>query len=159
MANSQSGLLWLWRPSAGNSARVGGGFGFGYSIEQNGAAIGRSRVGALPQPPNPVKTSIPVARISDLLLNPGRTIDYNGTKIVFPQIDLVYWCGGNPFHHHQDLNRLRRAWQQPETIIVHEPYWNALAKHADIVLPCTTTVEREDFAAGHEIATLRRCTA
>ena len=21
-------------------------------------------------------------------------------------IDLVYWCGGNPFHDHQDLNRL-----------------------------------------------------
>ena len=22
---------------------------------------------------------------------------------------IVYWAGGNPFHHHQDLNRLRRA--------------------------------------------------
>jgi biotin/methionine sulfoxide reductase len=133
---------------SGQLGRRGGGFGFGYSIEQNGSATGRSRVAALPQPPNAVSTRIPVARISDLLLRPGETIDYNGTRVTFPRIDLVYWCGGNPFHHHQDLNRLRRAWQQPETVIVHEPYWNALAKHADIVFPCTTTVEREDFAAG-----------
>jgi biotin/methionine sulfoxide reductase len=134
---------------AGQLGRPGGGFGFGYSIEQNGSSIGRSRVGTVPQPPNRVETRIPVARISDLLLEPGGTIDYNGRKVTFPQIDLLYWCGGNPYHHHQDLNRLRRAWQQPETVIVHEPYWNALAKHADIVFPCTTTVEREDIAAGN----------
>jgi biotin/methionine sulfoxide reductase len=59
---------------------------------------------------------------------------------------LVYWAGGNPFHHHQDLNRLREAWQRPETIIVHEWCWNALAKHADLVLPCTTSFERQDLA-------------
>ena len=34
--------------------------------------------------------------------------------------------GGNPFHHHQDLNRLRVAWQKPRTIIVHEPCGPAL---------------------------------
>ena len=28
---------------------------------------------------------------------------------VYPDIQLIYWAGGNPFHHHQDLNRLRRA--------------------------------------------------
>ena len=26
----------------------------------------------------------------------------------YPDIRLVYWAGGNPFHHHQDLNRLVR---------------------------------------------------
>ena len=36
---------------------------------------------------------------------------------------LVYWAGGNPFHHHQDLNRLHEAWTRPETIIVNEPWW------------------------------------
>jgi biotin/methionine sulfoxide reductase len=58
---------------------------------------------------------------------------------------MIYWCGGNPFHHHQDLNRLVQAWQRPETIIVHEPWWNALARHADIVLPATTALERNDI--------------
>ena len=31
----------------------------------------------------------------------------------YPDIRLVYWAGGNPFHHHQDLNRLRRAFNGP----------------------------------------------
>ena len=52
-----------------------------------------------------------------------------------PRLRIVYWCGGNPFHHHQDLNRLVAAWQRPDTVIVHEPWWNALARHADIVFP------------------------
>ena len=33
-------------------------------------------------------------------------IDYNGSRVRFPDVRLVYWCGGNPFHHHQDLHRL-----------------------------------------------------
>ncbi|MEI9804731.1 MAG: molybdopterin-dependent oxidoreductase [Pseudolabrys sp.] len=28
--------------------------------------------------------------------------------------------GGNPFHHHQDLNRLVQAWKKPEVIVVHD---------------------------------------
>lgn len=41
---------------------------------------------------------------------------------------------------------MRRAWARPETIIVDEWCWNSLAKHADIVLPCTTPLERSDIA-------------
>jgi biotin/methionine sulfoxide reductase len=36
---------------------------------------------------------------------------------------------------------------KPETIIVNEPYWTPTAKHADIVLPVTTSLERNDIAA------------
>ena len=61
----------------------------------------------------PVRSFIPVARIADLLLNPGQPFQYDGQDLVYPDIDLVYWCGGNPFHHHQDLNRLIRAWRRP----------------------------------------------
>ena len=61
---------------------------------------------------------------------------------------LVYWCGGNPFHHHQDLNRLARAWRRPETVIVHESWWNPIARFADIVFPAATALERNDVAAG-----------
>jgi biotin/methionine sulfoxide reductase len=96
---------------------------------------------------NPIRSYIPVARISDLLLNPGATIDYNGERITFPEVKLVYWCGGNPFHHHQDINRLLRAWQRPETVIVHDIWWTPCARRADIVLPATTTLERNDIAA------------
>ena len=33
--------------------------------------------------------------------------EFNGRREIYPDIRLVYWAGGNPFHHHQDLNRLR----------------------------------------------------
>lgn len=94
---------------------------------------------------NPVKNFIPVARISDMLLNPGNPYNFNGQERRYPDTRLVYWTGGNPFHHHQDLNRLVKAWQQPETIIVHEPFWTATARHADIVLPASVPLERNDI--------------
>ena len=126
----------------------GGGFGMGYG-SMNRMGAGRSPAPALNRPigASPIKSFIPVARISDLLLNPGATIDYNGQRITFPDIKLVYWCGGNPFHHHQDINRLVNAWQRPETIIVNEIWWTPAARRADIVFPATTTLERYDIAA------------
>ncbi|CAN0477542.1 unnamed protein product, partial [Discosporangium mesarthrocarpum] len=39
------------------------------------------------------------------------------------------------------------AWRQPETFIVNEPWWTATAKFSDIVLPTTTTLERNDIGA------------
>ena len=76
---------------------------------------------------------------------PGAPYDFNGKRGTYPDIRLVYWAGGNPFHHHQDTNKLRRAWRKPETIVVHEPWWTATARHADIVLPATTSLERNDI--------------
>ena len=100
---------------------------------------------ALPQGENPVADVIPVARIADMLLNPGQPYDFNGEQRKYPDIRLIYWAGGNPFHHHQDLNRLEDAWSRPETIIVNEPWWTPTAKRADIVFPATTPYEREDI--------------
>jgi biotin/methionine sulfoxide reductase len=102
---------------------------------------------ALPQGSNGVKDFIPVARISDMLLHPGQAYDYNGERRVYPHIRLAYWAGGNPFHHHQDLQRLSSALATLDTFVVHEIAWTATARHADIVLPCTMTLEREDIGA------------
>ena len=126
----------------------GGGFAMAYG-PTNGVGGGGRLLGGptLPQGRNGVDAFIPVARISDMLLSPGVPFDYNGTRQNYPDIRLVYWAGGNPFHHHQDLNRLARAWRKPETIVVHEQVWNAHSKMADIVLPATSTLEREDL--GH----------
>lgn len=124
----------------------GGGFGLGYgAIGSIGNGAKRVHLPSLPSGPNPVTTFIPVARIADLLLHPGTTFEYNGATYTYPEIRLVYWCGGNPFHHHQDLNRLLVAWKRPDTVIVHEPFWSATARHADIVLPATTPLERRDL--------------
>ena len=125
----------------------GGGIGFGYGAVNT---IGEEQIvipaKSISQKTNPLKSFIPVARISDMLLNPGKEYDYDGKKRIYPLIDLIYWAGGNPFHHHQDINKLLRAWQKPSTIIVNEWCWNATAKRADIILPCATSLERTDFA-------------
>jgi biotin/methionine sulfoxide reductase len=100
----------------------GGGFGFGYGgMSGIGSPQARLPLPKLPTGANPVKAYIPVARCADMLLNPGATLDFNGHRLTYPDIQLLYWCGGNPFHKTQDLNRLLQAWQKPETIIIHEP--------------------------------------
>ncbi len=124
----------------------GGGVSYGYGASNSvGMERLNLRYAAFPQGKNKVKDFIPVARISDMLLDPGGTYQYNGELRQYPDTRLVYWAGGNPFHHHQDLSRLCMAWQKPETVIVHDWCWNALAKRADIVLPCTTPLERDDL--------------
>lgn len=99
----------------------------------------------LPQGKNKVTAFIPVARFVDMLESPGTEFTYNGKTHVYPRVDLVYWAGGNPFHHHQDLNRLMKAWRKPSAIIVHEQFWTATARMADVVLPATTSLERDDI--------------
>lgn len=129
------------------------GAGVGFAWGSNGRGyFGRRRIGfswgRLEQGRNPVPDFIPVARISDMLLNPRGEFNYNGERRAYPDIRLVYWAGGNPFHHHQDLNRLARAWERPETIIVNESAWTATARRADIVFPATTFIERDDIVCG-----------
>ncbi|HEV7626012.1 MAG TPA: molybdopterin-dependent oxidoreductase [Streptomyces sp.] len=127
----------------------GAGFGHGYgSMADVGDHGPQLRLPRLPQDANPVGEFIPCARIADMLLGPGESYDYDGGRRTYPDIRLVHWAGGNPFHHHQDLGRLRRAFGRPETVVVQEPYWTSTARHADIVLPATTPLEREDFGAG-----------
>ena len=127
----------------------GGGYTIGVGVNGHIGNVSRPfRWGAFPQGDNPVANFIPVAMISDMLLNPGGTYRYEGQNRRFPDARLVWWAGGNPFHHHQDLNRLRTAFQRPETVIVNEINWTATARHADIVLPVAAAPERADFGAG-----------
>ena len=144
--------FWAITALAGMLGQIGlpgGGLGVAYGPTNTaGTPHARFAGPTLPQGENLVRAFIPVARISDMLLNPGGAFRYNGGEHVYPDIKLVYWAGGNPFHHHQDLNRLLRAWEVPETVIVHEQFWNPVARHADIVLPATTTLEREDIGYG-----------
>jgi biotin/methionine sulfoxide reductase len=124
----------------------GGGFAVGYgSVNLMGSPHARLPGPTLPQGRNAVEAFIPVARIADMLLSPGASFDYDGKARRYPDIHLIYWAGGNPFHHHQDLNRLLVAWRKPDTIVVHEQVWNAHSRFADIVLPATSTLERSDI--------------
>ena len=144
--------LWLGVVLAAMLGQIGlpgGGFGHGYgSASLVGEPAPQVPVPRLPQGRNGVSAFIPVARIADMLLNPGAAYDYNGQRLTYPDIRLVYWCGGNPFHHHQDLARLREAFTRPDTVVVHDPFWTATARHADVVLPVTMTIERDDYGSG-----------
>lgn len=124
--------------------------GGGYAYALGAIGYYGRRANAVPSPTlsqgrNRHGNYIPVARIADMLLNPGKEYRYNGQTRTYPDIRLVYWAGGNPFHHHQDLNRLRRAFAEVDTLVVHELAWTATARHADVVLPATMTLEREDI--------------
>ncbi|MFH0301572.1 molybdopterin guanine dinucleotide-containing S/N-oxide reductase [Bradyrhizobium sp. 31Argb] len=124
----------------------GGGFGFGHG-SMNG--VGNPRP-ATPGPEmavgrNPLGRAIPVARIADMLLQPGTPYAFDGRRETYPDIKFIHWAGGNPFHHHQQLNRLLMGWRRPQTIVVNEIWWTPTARLADIVLPVTTTLERNDI--------------
>lgn len=125
----------------------GVGFGYGAGAGTVGSPSLRVKAPELPKLTNPTKSYIPSARVADLLLRPGETLEYNGMKIELPHTRVVYWCGGNPFHHHQDLNRLVRALRTPRAFFVNESVWAPVARYADIVLPATTTLERNDLGS------------
>lgn len=124
----------------------GGGFSFGHG-SMNG--VGNPRIDtpgpSMPVGKNPAGLAIPVARICDMLLQPGQPYQFQGETHTYPDIHLVHWAGGNPFHHHQQLNRLMEGWQKPDTVIVQDIWWTPAAKMADIVLPVTSSLERNDI--------------
>lgn len=137
----------------------GGGFGLSYhysnggtpsasgprvaGITDGGVQVARGAASAYSE----ASASIPVARIVECLENPGGAFDFNGKEGVYPDIKMVYWAGGNPFHHHQDRNRQIEAFKKVETFVVNEIQWTASARHADIVLPVTTVMEHDDIEA------------
>ena len=134
----------------------GGGFGLSYHYANGGAPSANSPV--LPGITDGGQAvdgaawltsagaaSIPLARVVDMLENPGAEFDFNGTKSTYPDVKLAYWVGGNPFTHHQNRNRMVKAWQKLDTFIVQDFQWTPTARHADIVLPATTAYERNDI--------------
>jgi len=151
--------LWAGLALAAMIGQIGlpdGGFGHGYgAVAGFGAPRTPWPLPTLAQGHNPIADFIPVARVADMLLHPGGAYDYAGEQRRYPLIKLVYWAGGNPFHHHQDLRRLSRAFAQVDSLIVHEAFWTATAQHADLVLPCTTHLERDDLVASREDRRLR----
>lgn len=144
--------LWMTVALAAMLGQIGlpgGGYGIGYGATATVGAMERPfRWANLPQGQNPVEPFIPVAMIADMLLHPGEPFEHNGRQLRFPDIRLVWWAGGNPFHHHQNLNRLTQAFRMPETIVVNEINWTSTARHADFVLPCAAPQERMDFSGG-----------
>ena len=133
----------------GQIGTPGGGFGLSYHFANGGnptrrAAVLGSMQGSVAGGTDAVDR-IPVARIVEALENPGAPYQHNGMDRRFPHVRFIWWAGGANFTHHQDTNRLIRAWQKPELVVISECFWTAAARHADIVLPATTSFERNDL--------------
>ena len=152
LQRADHGEMTFWMAAAlaallGGLGRPGQGVAYGMgTFNDYGAGRTGFRWAAFPQGRAPFDRYIPVARVADMLLHPGTTIPFNGTQVTFPEIGLVWWTGGNPFHHHQDLHRLVHALRRPDTVIVNDSFFQPTCRMADIVLPATTFLERNDWA-------------
>lgn len=150
--------VWAALALAAMAGQIGlAGRGFTYAFGSL-AHTGRQKVSVpipvLPQERNQCRDFIPVAAISDMLLNPGAPFEFMGEPRTYPHIHLLWWAGGNPFHHHQDLHRLTQAVGRVDTFVVNEQVWTATAKSADIVLPISFSLERSDFGGTRNDARL-----
>lgn len=92
----------------------------------------------VPVPPNPYPHRIPIYRWTDCVLR--------GTAGGYPaQPRAAHIVGGNPLGQHPDTNKTARALAALDLVVVHEHFLTPTARHADVVLPATTFLEREDI--------------
>ena len=85
-----------------------------------------------------------------MILNAPITVQHNGKAYPYPQpgkseVKLIYWLGGSTLNQHDEINKNLLAFQKMETIIVQDSWWTPMARHADIVLPINTLLERDDI--------------
>ncbi len=127
----------------------GGGFGFSMHYEGGGdASSGKTTVGGMSQGGgNKVNINIPASRMSDFILNPGKTVTFKGGKVTYPEAKVMLSAGSSPIGHQPDVNELVKAMRTLDTIITADPWWTPTAKMSDIVFPVTTTLERDDIAS------------
>jgi trimethylamine-N-oxide reductase (cytochrome c) len=128
------------------------GEGVGFSWHYGGGGMVQSNaimpVG-LSQGRNPIKARCPASRISEMLMNPGKAYTRDGATHQYPLVKLIYTAGNNFMSHQQNTNELLRAMnQQVDTVICQDPWWCASSRFADIVLPATSALERDDMSTG-----------
>ncbi len=137
----------------------GGGVSYAHHYSSIGVpSSGAAGPGAFPRNPDkgqkPVhenddfkgfSSTIPVARWVDAILEPGKKIQYNGKEVTLPDIKMMVISGCNPWHHHQDRNRMKRAFRNLETVVTVDFNWTASCRFSDIVLPACTQFERNDI--------------
>lgn len=134
----------------GKIGKPGEGVGFSWHYGNGGMPqSGKALPVGLSQGKNPVNAICPASRISEMLMNPGKTFTRDGIDYVYPDVKMVYNAGNNLLSHQQDTNELIEALNQKvETFVCQDPWWCASSRYADIVLPATSTLERNDLSSG-----------
>ena len=123
----------------------GGGVGYGYgSLGGVGAPI---NVGSHPDlaAREENRQLHSVARISDMLLNPGAEYTYQGKVRTYPDARLVY-RRRQPLPSPPGPEPPRRGVDATGNHHRQDPMFTATAQRADIVLPANTSIERNDIA-------------
>jgi trimethylamine-N-oxide reductase (cytochrome c) len=158
----QHGEQWAWMTVVvaamlGQIGLPGGGFGFGWHYNGAGTPSRKGVIlsgfsGSTNTPARYAKgdfkgysSTIPIARFIDAMLDPGKEIDWNGKRVKLPMLKMCVFAGTNPFHRHQQVNRMIAGWQKLETVISIDNQWTSTCRFADIVLPATTQFERNDL--------------
>jgi biotin/methionine sulfoxide reductase len=91
----------------------GGGYNYALgALGHTGRRINAVPIPTMPQGRNGVEEFIPVARISDMLLNPGQPFEYNGRMLRYPDIKL--WCIG-PAAIHFTITRTSTGYARRST--------------------------------------------
>ena len=133
----------------GQIGKPGQGVGFSWHYGNGGLPqSGASTPSGLSQGRNWVKGICPASRITEMLENPGAEFTYNGHTGVYPDVKMIYNAGNNFMSHQQDTNRLIRALEKVETIVSVDVWWTAATRWADIVMPASSTLERDDISVG-----------
>lgn len=135
---------------AGKIGKPGEGVGFSWHYGGGGMPqSGGTMPTGLSQGRNPVKTRCPASRINEMLTNPGAPFHRDGQDYNYPRVRMIYNAGVNYLSHQQDTNELIFALRKKiETIVCQDPWWTASMQYADIVLPATSTLERNDISSG-----------
>ena len=151
---AQHGEMPYWAITAfacmiGQVGLPGGGVGFSWHWGQGGALFSHARSpGGLQQGKNNVVGHCPASRISEMLFNPGKEFTRNGLTSKYPDVRMIYNAGNNFASHQQDTNELLKAMRTVDTVVCQDPWWTASARFADIVLPATSTIERNEISSG-----------
>ena len=133
----------------GQIGRPGSGVGFSWHYGNGGMPqSGQATPTGLSQGRNFVRGTCPAGRITDMLENPGMEFTYNGNPGVYPEVHMIFNAGNNFMSHQQDTNRLIRALETVDTIVSVDVWWTAATRWADIVLPASSSLERDDITSG-----------
>jgi molybdopterin guanine dinucleotide-containing S/N-oxide reductase-like protein len=132
-------------PGGGLGFEVPGFAGVGDDIPQGKAP------GAFPSARNPVSQVLLDQNLAEgLMAKDPITFNHDGKTYTYPQpgksrIKLMHWVGGAMLNQHDDVNKMLKALESVETLIVQDSWWTPGARIADIVLPINTLFEREDI--------------
>ncbi|KPC54586.1 Dimethyl sulfoxide/trimethylamine N-oxide reductase precursor [Amantichitinum ursilacus] len=133
----------------GSIGLPGQGVGFSWHYGGGGTAqSGATGPLGISQGRNAVKKICPASRITEMINNPGKAFTYNGSHYTYPLTKMIFNAGNNFMSHQQNLHELIKALPKVDTIVVQDCWWCASARWADIVLPSTTPLERNDISSG-----------